>query len=505
MNRVGVIDIGANSVKFMLTEVEEDGYFRIIDELTSSVRLCYDLIDNNEISTERIDETIMTLKNFKSLGSISGATEIIGVATDTLRFATNKDILIKRIKDELDIDVLVLSNEEEIYYNYLGIKNSIYFENVLLVDIGGSSTHLAWIVDDNIKESVTLPVGAVNITYKFNLNDRILRKDLENTFNYIDDYISKHRWIKEANFESIIIVGGTARSIAKINRRRTRYPLEINHLYNMNDIDISDVFNLVKSKDLKLRRKIEGLSYERSDIIVGGVSIIQRIIDYIGTQDIIVSGRGLREGIMYEYINAHFKPINDILDFSINGILENLNINQEHAKHVYWITSEIFEALKPLHNLSNKYDHIIKTAAMLHDCGINIDYYNHHRHTFYIILNSYINGLNHKELLMSAAIAASHRNNSYHLPLPQFCSILNRLDMKIIDEVGVILRIAEGLDRSLEGAVQKISVDITDENVIIGVSSNLDLDFEIKQALRARCKFKTVYDKTLIIEKRDEI
>ena len=60
MNRVGVIDIGSNAIRFMLTEVEEGGYFRIIDELSTTVRLGYDLIDNDFIS----DEKIQVKKNF---------------------------------------------------------------------------------------------------------------------------------------------------------------------------------------------------------------------------------------------------------------------------------------------------------------------------------------------------------------------------------------------------------------------------------------------------------
>ena len=501
MNRVGVIDIGANSVKFMLSEIDENGYFRIIDELTSSVRLCFDLIDGYEISSDKIDETLTTLKTFKSLCTVSGAKDLIVVATETFRFAKNKDLVLQRIKDELNINVIVLSNDEEIYYNYLAVTNTIYFDNALVIDIGGSSTHLAWIVDNTLKESTTLPIGTVNVTYKFNLIDRILREDIDNALEYINKQLDEISWLKDNKFDSIIGIGGTVRSVAKIDRLKTRYPFDINHLYIMNDLNVNDVFHMVKTKDLKLRRKIDGLSCERSDIIVGGVSILNQIINYVDNQKLIVSGRGLREGIMFEYVKANFKPISDILDYSIDGILSNLNINKEHANHVYSISKELFKTLKPLHHLDNEYDHILKTAAMLHDCGINIDYYNHHKHTFYIILNSYINGLNHRELLLSAAVAASHRNNNYHCPLPPFCSIINKLDLRIIDYLGVLVRIAEGLDRSLEGAVKKLEVTINEDDVKLKVFSDLDLDLEIRQALRSSYKFKEVYNKNLIIEK----
>jgi exopolyphosphatase/guanosine-5'-triphosphate,3'-diphosphate pyrophosphatase len=501
MNRVGVIVIGSNSVRFMLTEVEEGGYFRIIDELSSSVRLCNDLIHGHEICKDRIQDILSTLRSFKSLYSVSGAKKVIAVATESFRLSSNKATVIKMIKDELDIDLIMLSDEEEIHYTYLGVINSIYFKNALLVDIAGSSTHISWILDGVIKESFTLPIGSVNLSYKYNLQDMILKEDLSEALLCINDELQKLSPLLDKKFEAIIAVGGTARTLAKMDRRKKRYPLDVTHQYTYTDLDVHAMYNLIKSKNLAQRRILEGMSPDRPDIIVGGAAIFQGIINYLSVQDIIVSGRGLKEGIMFEYINNNYHPISDILDYSLNGLVESLNINKDHANHVYWLSMNLFQALKPLHKLGDNFINILKTASILHDCGTSIDYYNHHKHTFYIILNSYINGLTHKELLMSAAISASHRNNSYHLPLPSFCSIINKLDLKIIDELGVILKIAEGLDRSLEGAVNDLQVSITDDSVLIKVFSNTDLYLEIKQAQRVTSSFEAIYNKNLIIEK----
>ncbi len=303
MNRVGVIDIGSNAIRFMLTEVEEGGYFRIIDELSTTVRLGYDLIYNDFISDEKIKKTISTLTTFKSLASVSNVCNIITVATEALSAATNKDMFVHTIKEELDMDVIVLSSEEELYFSYLGVTKSIYFDNSLLVDVAGTSTYIAWILNGEIKESVTLPIGSVNLTYKYNLQDRILRDDLEGAITKIYSELSDIEWLGNNTFDSIIGVGGTVRAIAKMNRIKNRYPFDITHNYIMTDYDVHDIYNLLKSKDYKLRNKFDGLSKERADIIVGGVSIFHEIIKYVNASKIIVSGRGLREGIMNLEIN----------------------------------------------------------------------------------------------------------------------------------------------------------------------------------------------------------
>lgn len=501
MNRIGVIDIGPNSLRLMLTEIEDNGYFKIIDELKSSIRLCSDLVTGCEICNDKIGLILSTLRAFKSLCTVSGASQIIAVATESFRSATNKDLLISTIKKELDVDVRVLSCQEEIYYNFIGVTRSIHIENSLMVEVEGANTHLAWIQEGCIIQSVTLPFGAVNLSYNYNLTDRICRESLDTAIELIDSHLHNLQWLTSTKFDSIIGVGGTARIIGKLDRVKKRYPLDISHNYELNDIDVHDIYNLVKSKDFKQRRKLEGSDYDSSDVIVGGLAIFHSIIKLIDNSKIIISSRGLKEGILYEYINSKI-PINkDILDYSINGILDTLNINKAHSKHVFWITSKLFELLKPLHGLDNSYDNIVKTSTMLHDCGVSIDYYEHHKHSFYIILHSYINGLSHKELLMSASIAASHRFNKYQVPLPPFSSVINRLDVKAIELISVLVKLAEGLDRSLVGAVTDLDVVFDNDNVTITVTSDIDLELEIHQAYRASCKFKEVYNKNLIIKK----
>ena len=216
-----------------------------------------------------------------------------------------------------------------------------------------------------------------------------------------------------------------------------------------------------------------------------------------------MSNNSIREGLLYDYIYNNYEVIDNILDYSIYGILNSLNANIEHAKHVYFLSLTLFDQLRPLHRLDDKYLNILKTGAMLHDCGISINYEYHHKHSLYIILNSFINELTHKEHLMSAAIAASHRFNNYHLPLAQFSYLINKLDIDIIDKIGALVKIAEGLDRTLVGSVKNLKVYSDNEKVIITLYSPNNLDVEIHQAMRGKDFFKEVYNRELIIEKKE--
>lgn len=499
MKRIGVIDIGANSIRLLLSEIDNSGYYKVIDQLNNSVRICEDLIDGDIISEEKILKTLSTLKSYKTLCDVSGVEKIYTIACDTIHRAKNKNYVIEKINNCLKLEVNFLTSQKECEFIFKGVKSGLYINSGLIIDIGGGSTHLIEYSNGEIKNVHAIPVGAVNLTAKFNLNDRITKEALENSENFLSSLFSNCPWIKNCTATTIIGVGGTIRSLGKIDRFQKHYLLDIAHNYKFNDMDFLSVFSLLKTKDLKQRKKIPGLSPERADIIVGGSLILKHIIEYLGEVDIVLSGNGVREGLI-ETIIEPYKLEKDILDYSINALINTLNLNKNHSDHIYKLTLTLFEKLKPLHNLGDQYINIIKTASKLHDCGVSIDYYNHHKHSFYIILNSNLNGLTHKELISAATLAAMHRNNSYAFPLPQFSFILNRLDLGFIEKLGVLLRICEGLDRTLVGAVKDIDVNILEDTVELLLHSECCLHLEINQAMRASKKFYDSYGKELVIK-----
>lgn len=500
MNKVGVIYIGANSVKFTLMNVLDSGYYKIIDESSSSIKLAQDLIASNSISEKKINETLSNFRSFKSLCNISNVKEIIAVATCTLSKASNYEYFLHLIKDEFGITVTLLSDEDEIHYTYLGVTKSIYTTSSLIVDICGSCTHLTSIKDGQIQNSATIPYGSLSHTYEHHLNDRILYDDLRNAISAIQTSLNDIEWLKNTEYDSIIGVGGTVRALCKIDRAKKRYPFDILHNYYLTSQDVNQIYNSLKCNDYKQRINVQGLSSERADLIVGGLTIFNTIIKTVNCEDIIVSGRGLREGFIFSYIEANYGPIKDILDYNLDGIMDYLHINKARAERIYNMTYKLFNDLKPLHKLGTSYDNALKTAALLHDSGISIDYYHHNKHSFYVILHSNINGLSHKELIVSAAIAATHNCSKHTVPLPAFFSIISKLDIKAIDAIGLLLSISESLDKNLENPIESMNVDITGESVLITLSSDLNISFEITQALRVKNKFKEVYHRELKIE-----
>lgn len=116
-----------------------------------------------------------------------------------------------------------------------------------------------------------------------------------------------------------------------------------------------------------------------------------------------------------------------------------------------------------------------------------------------MILNSQINGLSHRELVMSACIAASHRDDSFPINYSEYKTIITKEDLETIRQLGLLLRLAENLDKSMISIVKDVKCTIDEDTVIIKTISDAMPTLEIKEALTADDEFKEIFDKKLYI------
>lgn len=499
MKKVGIIDIGSNSIRLVLVKIGENGSYKIFNDIKESVRLGLGMDKDLKLRQDRIEKAISTLKIFKKVCDITNIDEIIPVATAAVRKAKNKNLFLSRVKSEVGISIRVLSGDEEAFFAYLGVINSIDIDHGIIIDIGGGSTELILVKDRKISQSISLPFGSINLTQTFELADAIKDENINNLEAFLLDRFSKIPWLSDVKDYPLIGVGGTIRNISNIVQKSTNYPLDITHNFIMDKKQIDNVYKLVKEKKLPQRKKIKGLSKDRADVFVGAVGAIWKLIEYCKINDIIISGNGIREGIIYDYINKNIKAVDNVVDFSLNNIMDKYDLNIYHAHHIHKITKSLFHQLLGKEEYTVDIYKIIKTASLLHDSGININFYNHPQHSFYMILNSGINGLTHKELLMSAFIASSHRNKKSKVKWVRYKSIIDKKEVEIIRKVGTLLRIAESLDICFNSSVKDIECLINNDEVIIKTISTSKTDVEIKHALSASSQFKKIFKKKLSI------
>ncbi len=502
--KLGIIDLGSNSVRLVIFEIWPNGAFKLIDDINDIIRLSENMIDNRYLNDISMRKALKTVKLYKKLCNSYNIlpSNIIAVATAAVRKAENRDHFLTLLHNSTGLNFKLLTGEEESGYIYSAVVHSIDINEGIIVDIGGGSTEIIKFKNRKISNVACIPLGSVVASE--NIKDsKIIEPDkLISLENRIRNALSSFDWLAKEKNLTMICLGGTMRNLARIHKKQTKYPLNRTHNYEMNISGFYDVYNDLKSKDLESRKKVKGISTARADIIVGGLTIMHVLLSLASPSHILISGYGLREGILYEYLfkNKKIRRFSDVLDLSLDNFMKLYGIRLNHANHVCHLALLIFDQLKPLHGLDDNAKRLLRVASLLHDIGISVSFYDHFRHSFYIILNSRLNGLTHREILIISAVASSHSTDVYDedWKLP-FKKLLSKDDIDIYKKLSVFLRISECLDRSEIGMVKALECQILSDIVGIQTIREGDAELELNLANENNIFFKKLFKKTLLI------
>lgn len=305
-----VIDLGSNSVRLQISQIDDYGGYTVMGYFREYVRLSENMGKEMTLKEEPMNRTIQALKDFKTRYTQYDNVVVKAVATAAVRGAKNQAEFLKRVKDEVGLDLQVISGSTEAYLDYIGVVNTLPVRNGIIMDCGGASTELIWVQNGACKERVSIPVGSVVLSQNYNLADTISASDLYSAMNAAGQKISTVRWLGQVHNLPLIALGGSNRTIAKIHRREVTD--EVDELPDIHGMHLPPhyIFNLVgkliaMNKDERM--KIPGLAKNRADVIVGGLIPISLVLRNLQISEVIFSNCGLRDGILFEYLRQSRK------------------------------------------------------------------------------------------------------------------------------------------------------------------------------------------------------
>lgn len=507
MEKIAIIDLGSNTARLVIVKVLEGGYFRVIDELKEPVRLAQDMEIDGFLRPIRIQQTIKTLKMFKTLYESHKVSKVFAYGTAAVRSAKNQKAFVEDVYNYTGIKLQVLSELEEATLVYTGVINSMDVPKGLIVDIGGGSTKIIYYNRRVLINEHTLPFGAVTLTDKFQQEQCSPEERSAKIVAYVRERIREELpWLKDIEAEvQLIAVGGSMRNLGRISRRLKRYPLDMAHNYHIDVTEFNSIFSTIRTLEIEKTAKIKGLSSARADIFPSALAIMDAMLAETNFSEIIIGGAGMREGAMFRYAvpSTHEKPISDVLGHSIYTMLNYFDCKIPHAEHVFNLSLQLYRQLKVLHKLPRPYVKILRIASMLHDIGGSYRYYDHHKHSCYFIMNSNLYGVSQKEIIIAAIIAGMHEKNLFEVAQSEFApylTLLNEDEIDAIRKLAVIVRIAECFDRSSGGNITGIVCDVLGDSVIMKTeTTGADVTLEIKDAMYALQDFRKAFHKNLEI------
>ena len=255
---------------------------------------------------------------------------------------------------------------------------------------------------------------------------------------------------------------------------------------------------MLRGMTLRQREDVPGLSRDRADLILAGAVILQALIRRGRFADLTVSGHGLREGLFYEQFLVGESPplFSDMRGFSVQNLARIYNYEALHTAKVRDLSLSLYDQLRSLHGYGEWERELLGYAATLHDIGVAIGYYDHHKHGAYLVINSALQGFSHREVIMLALLVRAHRKGD--VAVEAYRDILHSNDGERLARLAALLRLAEYLERSKSQVVQSLQVEMGDPIRVVTRSIG-DATVEIWDANRRAGLFQKAFGKAIEI------
>lgn len=501
--RLAAIDIGSNSVRLVVASPLRGGQFRIIDEERQSTRLAHQLATKGRLDGKAMQRTIDALQQFKKLADSFGVSRLETIATCAVREATNGQEFVQRVRRETGLEVRVISSQQEGMYSFRSVQSAfdISDSNIAVADLGGGSTEIVYASAGHVEKIYSTGLGAVRLTEQYagtrDQGDDACEQIRKHAADELKIKIKKRPFTPQVLYGT----GGTFTAVASMIVALRGEDTQMIWGYRVTRADVRHLLDRLASMSAKERRSISGLSADRADIILAGVAIIDAVMDRLNTNILRVHTGGVRDGLLQEMtdsIRCDVEPAINVRQ-AVESFAASCGADLTHARRVAHLASQIYAGLVDAELVAANDQDLLKTAAILQDVGYLINYKQHHKHTYQLIVNSQLPGFRRHDLELIANVARYHRGARPKKKHANFRK-LARLDRLKVRRLAAILRIAGGLDRGHVQRVTSVAVSVQQGKVLLEIKAHGDPELELWAARGCLKLFRRVIRRDVIIQ-----
>ncbi len=312
MSRIAIIDLGTNTFNLLIVEVKSDKTYRQLFQTKISVKLGEGGINKGFIAPIPFQRGIDAINIYKKVIVDYQAEKTIAIATSAIRDAANGKDFTTRIKQESDIEIKIISGEEEAELIYIGVREAAKMtsDSSLIIDIGGGSTEIIIANKSEIFWKYSFLLGAARLLEKIKPSDPITENEIQTLIDYLQQELQPlFEAVKKHSVTEIIGSSGSFDSLAEMIAGRF-YSIDIadgrtEHVFDMNDFNTLYIDLLKSTKEERM--KMKGLIAMRVDMIVVSSVFLKFIIQSLNIQKMRSSTYSLKEGVLHQVLFADFK------------------------------------------------------------------------------------------------------------------------------------------------------------------------------------------------------
>ena len=481
---LAVADLGSNAVRLQIAQVASDGRMQVLAEDRAAVRLGEQVFRTGRLSSAAIARTAVAMERFAELAQRAGASSVRAVATSAVREASNRLQLIRTVKNHAGIRIEVISGSEEARLVCLGVlQGEPPSERSLIIDIGGGSTEIISARGEEPESAWSLQLGSVRLSEFFVQSDPIARKEARLIEEAVDDALSETDPLLIGRFKRVIGAAGTTGAVAQLARKLLGRPPEDS--LPVTHEQVKQVLELLRGTTARERKKL-GVDEQRVDIIYAGTAIVEGILRRLRLDELQITTRGLRDGLMLDTIRREVLPKgrrgreSAFLD-GLRAFGRRCGYREPHAEQVAELSLSLFDQTRDVHRLGEEERQILHGAAMLHDVGAFVGYNRHHKHSYYLLYHADLPGYTDRERELVATIARYHRRSTPKERHEEFARLTPE-ERLVVRRLAAIVRVADGLDRGHRRHVRSVKVGRRGSAMLIDVVAEDGSELEVWSA-----------------------
>ncbi len=495
MPTFAAIDIGSNSCRLKIAKVVAHR-LKTLAEDREVTRLGASVFESGLVSPEAMALTLRALKRFQRAVQSHGVDQIRVVATSAMRDARNGAAFQAWVKAETGWTMEIISGLEEGRLIHLGVTGSEpgAAGKVLLIDLGGGSCEITLSEHKRIKETISVPLGAVRLTEEFLPADPAPPEALGRMRQWIERELRRARRkfgteIQPGKVPLVIATSGTAAALSdayaagvRLNNKaagqRVSKPASERAGGATPDIvparAVRKLAALLAKMTLPGREAVPGIGPRRAEIIVAGAEVYAELLESFGLAGFRYSPLGLRDGILTQMLAVQDARATAHREFeqerweSVLATARRYGVDPKQAEPVRAHAVQLYRELKALHELPADYESWLAAAAILRDTGKFINHQGHHRHTQYIVSSSEIYGYGQQQRTVVSAIAR-YLGKSRPQPGDRALRNIPADEHKNVHRSVVLLRLAEALNQDRASDVLRVAVKVYPKRVYLEI------------------------------------
>ncbi|WIY24001.1 Ppx/GppA family phosphatase [Parasedimentitalea psychrophila] len=438
LSRVGVVDVGSNSVRLVVFDgaARSPAYFyneKIMCALGAG------LSDSGILNPKGRVRALAALRRFQKLATGMGLPPLSVVATAAVRDASDGPEFCAQVLRETGLKIWVIDGREEARLSAQGVLLGWPGSYGLVCDIGGSSMELAELQDGRVGKRLTSSLGPLKL--------RELPGGRRGRKDHIKQVITDLSKQMGPQQDRLFLVGGSWRAIARIDMERRGYPLKVLHEYRMTTQSVRDTVKYIEANDIEKLRQTCGLSLARMSLVPIAADVLSRLVRTFKPRDIAVSSYGIREGLLYEQMPQRLR--------NRDPLIESCRFAEAKDARMPGFGKTLYNFVLPLFKSNpDTTKRLIRAACLLHDVSWRAHPDYRAEVCFDNATRANLGGLKHSErIFLGLSLLHRYRNKRQGKQYEPLFGLLDEKGQKQAEVLGKAMRFGAMLMVSKDGDI----------------------------------------------------